>query len=101
MGPATERSPLKIPEELLEKAQQATGAGITQTVRTGLQLVAASQAYDRLAPNSGQSSVLANLAGVEGRSVIAADTSTWIAFLQGDSGEDHNFSIKRWRTGKC
>jgi hypothetical protein len=32
----------------LEKAQQATGSGITQTVRTGLQLVAASQTYDRL-----------------------------------------------------
>ena len=26
----------------------ATGSGITQTVRTGLQLVAASQTYDRL-----------------------------------------------------
>jgi hypothetical protein len=33
---------------LLEKAQQASGAGITQTVRTGLQLVAASHAYARL-----------------------------------------------------
>ena len=34
--------------ELLEKAQRASGAGITQTVRTGLQLVAASHAYERL-----------------------------------------------------
>jgi hypothetical protein len=33
---------------LLEKAQQASGAGITQTVRTGLQLVAASRTYARL-----------------------------------------------------
>ncbi len=39
---------VEIPEDLLEKAQQATGAGITQTIRTGLQLAAASQAYDRL-----------------------------------------------------
>jgi hypothetical protein len=39
---------IEVPEDLLEKAQQATGSGITQTVRTGLQLVAASQAYDRL-----------------------------------------------------
>jgi hypothetical protein len=39
---------VEIPQELLEKAQQATGTGITQTVRTGLQLVAASQAYARL-----------------------------------------------------
>lgn len=39
---------VEVPPELLEKAQRASGAGITQTVRTGLQLVAASQAYDRL-----------------------------------------------------
>jgi hypothetical protein len=47
MGPARKIT-IEIPEELLEKAQQATGTGITQTVRTGLQLVAASQAYARL-----------------------------------------------------
>jgi hypothetical protein len=39
---------VEIPAELLEKAQQASGTGITQTVRTGLQLVAASRAYARL-----------------------------------------------------
>jgi len=39
---------VEIPPELLEKAQRASGTGITQTVRTGLQLVAASRAYDRL-----------------------------------------------------
>ena len=33
---------VEIPQELLEKAQRASGVGITQTVRTGLQLVAAS-----------------------------------------------------------
>lgn len=33
---------------LLEKAQQASGTGVTQTVRTGLQLVAASRTYARL-----------------------------------------------------
>ena len=47
MGPARKIT-VDIPEDLLEKAQQATGSGITQTVRTGLQLVAASQTYDRL-----------------------------------------------------
>jgi hypothetical protein len=36
---------IEVPEELLDKAQQATGTGITQTIRLGLQLVAASQAY--------------------------------------------------------
>jgi hypothetical protein len=39
---------IEIPGELLERAQQASGTGITQTVRTGLRLLAASQAYDRL-----------------------------------------------------
>ncbi|MFZ0200355.1 MAG: hypothetical protein WB523_11340 [Candidatus Sulfotelmatobacter sp.] len=39
---------VEIPQHLLEKAQQASGTGVTQTVRTGLQLVAASQAYKRL-----------------------------------------------------
>jgi hypothetical protein len=39
---------LEVPAELLEKAQRASGAGITETVRTGLQLVAASQTYARL-----------------------------------------------------
>jgi len=48
MGPATRKITIEVPADLLEKAQQATGAGITQTIRTGLQLAAASQAYDRL-----------------------------------------------------
>jgi len=39
---------VEIPQELLEKAQRASGSGITQTIRTGLQLVAASHAYARL-----------------------------------------------------
>jgi len=39
---------VEVPLELLEKAQRASGTGVTQTVRTGLQLVAASQTYARL-----------------------------------------------------
>jgi hypothetical protein len=39
---------VEVPQELLAKAQHANGGGITQTVRTGLQLVAASQAYAHL-----------------------------------------------------
>ncbi len=39
---------VEVPLELLKKAQQASGTGITQTVRTGLQLVAASLTYARL-----------------------------------------------------
>ena len=39
---------VEVPPELLEKAQRACGSGITQTIRTGLQLVAASETYARL-----------------------------------------------------
>jgi len=39
---------VEVPPELLAKAQQALGAGITQTVRTGLTLVAASQTYAQM-----------------------------------------------------
>ena len=39
---------VEVPEELLERAQEASGEGITQTVRTGLRLVAASRTYARL-----------------------------------------------------
>ena len=48
MNPALKKVTIEVSEDLLEKAQQATGSGITQTVRTGLQLVAASQAYAHL-----------------------------------------------------
>ena len=39
---------LDVPAELLEKAQRASGTGITQTVRASLQLMAASETYARL-----------------------------------------------------
>jgi hypothetical protein len=39
---------VEVPQELLERAQEASGTGVTQTVRTGLQLVAASRTYARL-----------------------------------------------------
>jgi len=39
---------VEVPPALLEKAQRASGSGITQTVRTGLELAAASEAYARL-----------------------------------------------------
>ena len=48
MSPALKKVTIELPEELLEKAQQATGSGITQTIRCGLQLLAASQAYAHL-----------------------------------------------------
>lgn len=39
---------VEIPQQLLEKAQRASRTGITQTVRTGLELLAASDTYARL-----------------------------------------------------
>jgi hypothetical protein len=45
---AARKITVEIPAELLEKAQQASGTGITQTVRSGLQLVAATQTYAKL-----------------------------------------------------
>ncbi len=39
---------LEVPNDLLERATAATGQGITPTVRKGLELVAASGAYDQL-----------------------------------------------------
>jgi hypothetical protein len=39
---------VEVPPDLLKKAQRASGSGITQTVRAGLQLMAASEAYARL-----------------------------------------------------
>jgi hypothetical protein len=45
---AARKITVEIPEELLERAQRASGTGVTQTVRAGLQLLAASQAYSQL-----------------------------------------------------
>jgi hypothetical protein len=39
---------VEVPDELLKKAQRASGSGVTQTVRAGLQLMAASEAYAQL-----------------------------------------------------
>ena len=46
--PAARKITVEVPAELLSKAQKASGAGITQTIRTGLELVAAGRAYQRL-----------------------------------------------------
>jgi hypothetical protein len=39
---------LEVPQELLDRATAASGAGITPTVRRGLELVAAGGAYAKL-----------------------------------------------------
>jgi len=45
---AARKITVEVPRELLDRAQRASGAGIAETVRTGLPLVAASHAYARL-----------------------------------------------------
>ena len=44
----TRKITVHVPASLLDKARQTTGSGITATVRQGLQLVAATDAYRRL-----------------------------------------------------
>ena len=46
--PTNRKITLELPEDLLRKAQQCTGEGVTATVRRGLQLLAASTAYTEL-----------------------------------------------------
>ena len=47
MAPARKIT-IEISPRLLEKAQRASGTGITQTVRAGLELLAASETYAKL-----------------------------------------------------
>jgi hypothetical protein len=44
---------VEVPVELLVRAQAASGESLTATVRTGLRLVAASQAFKRLRARRG------------------------------------------------
>jgi hypothetical protein len=46
--PKARKVTIEVPPDLLEKARRASGTGITQTIRTGLELVAASQTYAQL-----------------------------------------------------
>ena len=45
---------VELPAELLRKAQRSSGKGVTQTIREGLQLVAAAEAYRKLAALRGK-----------------------------------------------
>jgi hypothetical protein len=45
---AARKITVEVPLELLRKAQRSTGAGVTATIRHGLELVAASHAYEAL-----------------------------------------------------
>jgi len=45
---ASRKITVEVPQDLLRKAQRASRSGVTQTVRTGLELLAASRAYAHL-----------------------------------------------------
>jgi hypothetical protein len=45
---------VELPSELLRRARKSTGEGITATVRRGLELVAARNAYEELRRLRGQ-----------------------------------------------
>jgi len=62
---AVQKITVGISADLLAKAQRASGAGITQTVRIGLQLVAASEAYVRLRRLRGRVQLSRTAAGLK------------------------------------
>lgn len=39
---------VQVPADLLRRAQKSTGSGVTDTVRRGLEMVAAAKTYDEL-----------------------------------------------------
>jgi hypothetical protein len=53
---------VQVPETLLRRAQESTGQGITATIRTGLELVAAGRAYENLRKLRGKVSFSIDLA---------------------------------------
>jgi len=53
---------VEVPQHFREKAQQASGPGIAQTIRAGLRLVAASDVYVRTLHLLGKIRVMRTLA---------------------------------------
>jgi hypothetical protein len=45
---ATQKVTVEVPTDLLRRARRSTGQGITATLRRGLELVAARNAYEEL-----------------------------------------------------
>jgi hypothetical protein len=55
---------VEVPEDLLRRAQRSTGEGVTATIRKGLELVAASRAYDELRKLRGRVDLSIDLAAL-------------------------------------
>jgi hypothetical protein len=51
---AIQKVTVHVDRELLRRAQERTGKGVTATIRQGLELVAASEVYERLRALRGQ-----------------------------------------------
>jgi hypothetical protein len=51
---STTKVTVELPADLLERARQSTGDGITATIRRGLELVAAARAQQELATLRGK-----------------------------------------------
>jgi hypothetical protein len=79
-----------FPDDLLRSAQKSSGQGVTETVRAGAAAgVAAGETYRQLARLRGAVKFSLDIRRLrEDRAVIAADTSSMVAFLQGDAGDD-------------
>jgi hypothetical protein len=58
---STRKVTVELPDELLRRAQRTTGAGITATIRRGLELVAAGRAYEELRQLRGKVALSINL----------------------------------------
>ena len=53
-APAVKKLTLEVPFDLLQKAQNQTGEGITETIRQGLRLLAESSSYESLKKYKGK-----------------------------------------------
>jgi hypothetical protein len=58
---AVQKVTVHVDRDLLRRAQERTGKGVTATIRQGLQLVAASEVYDRLRALRGKITFSLNL----------------------------------------
>ncbi len=76
---------VEIPAELLEKAKRASGSGICSNWAAACCRVAGLCSF---AATPKEGTLFADRRGAESGPMIAADTSTWIAFLEGEGGED-------------
>ena len=80
---------VELPDDLLRRAQKSMGDGITSTIRRGLELVAAGEAYRGLRRLKGKVSLSIDLDTLrDDREMIAADSSSLIVYLSGATGHD-------------